>query len=133
MELSGDRAQRAYARWLAWGTRVGLASLVLAFVAYLAGAGPHVPIERLPELWAQPAAHLLAQSGSTPGWSWANNLMRSDMLALAAIGLLATCSVPALLAALAAFARDGERSLTAVCLLTVVVLLLAASGWLAVP
>ena len=128
MELT----QARYAGWLAWGTRVGLVLLVLGFAAYMLGASPHVPIDRLPELWQRPAAELLAATGTRPGWAWAALLPRSDMAVLAAIALLATCSILALAAAMAAFARGSERALAVVCALEILVLLLAASGLLAV-
>ncbi len=124
-------AQRRYARWLAWGTRLGLALLIVSFAAYVFGVAPHVPIERLPELWARPAANLLAQTGVHAGWGWASFLPRSDMLVMAAIGILASCSIPCLLAVVPVFQRSRERVFLAVCLLEVAVLALAASGVLA--
>ena len=128
----GLEAQRAYARWLIWGTRLGLALLVASFAAYVLGLAPHVPIEKLPELWQRPAAELLTATGVRPGWGWAAMLPRSDMLVMAAIAILATCSIPCLLVAASAFARLRERVLATVCVLTVAVLVLAASGILAV-
>lgn len=134
MELNAPdplAAQRRYGLWLAWGTRVGLALLVLGFVAYLAGVAPHVPIEKLPSLWGRPSGELLAQTGVHPGWGWAAFLPRSDMLVMAAIGVLASCSIPCLLAAAPVFAKSRERAFLAICLLEVAVLALAASGILA--
>jgi hypothetical protein len=52
------------------------------------------------------------------------------MLTLAAIGLLAGCSVACLLAVIPVFARAKERVLATVCMLEVLVLVLAASGLL---
>ena len=125
-------AQRGYARTLAWGTRIGLGLLVLSFAAYLLGLAPYVPIEQLPELWRKPASNLLAQTAVQAGWGWAAHLPRSDMLVMAAIAVLATCSIPCLLVAARVFQRARERVLVAVCVLEVAVLILAASGLLAV-
>lgn len=131
MELK-DPAQARYARWLAWGTRLGLALLIATFALYvLGGHAPHVPIDHLPELWKHPAHELLDRVGVRSGWGWMASLPRSDMLVLAAIAVLATCSIPALLATARAFHRSGDRVLVAICVLEVLVLILAASGVLA--
>jgi hypothetical protein len=125
-------AQERYAKWLAWGTRVGLALLVASFALYLFGvAAPHVPIERLPELWRMPASELMAQTQLHPGWGWAALLPRGDMLVLAAMAILSTCSALCIAAVIPIFKARGERAFVAICVLTIVVLLVAASGLLA--
>ena len=132
MELSRarDPIQERYARWLAWGTRAGLACLVLAFAAYLFGIAPHVPIERLPALWELPASRLLGETGLKPGWHWASLLHRSDMLLIAAIALLSSISGMCVAAVIPAFAKRGDRLFVAIGVLQIAVLLLAASGLL---
>jgi hypothetical protein len=120
-----------YARWLLWGTRVGLALLVAGFLVYAAGlVAPHVPIERMPALWSGPAAEYLKATGIDPGWGWARLLPRGEMLPLAAIAFLASCSIACLAAAMPVFFRGGERALALICLLEILVLVLAASGLL---
>jgi len=134
MELNGDalEAQRLYARWLLWGTRLGLGLLVVGFIAYTSGIiDAHVPIERLPELWGRPAAHLLAQTGVAEGLGWAANVHRGDILVLAAIALLASCSVACLAVIMPIFHRRGERAFAILCLAQIAVLIFAASGVLA--
>ena len=131
MELMSPDAQKTYARWLMWGTRIGLALLVAAFVLYLAGLAPHVPIERLPDLWNGSAARLLTETKLAPGWAWAALIPRADMLVLAAIAILSTCSVACLAAVLPIFRRRGERAFVVICVLQVAVLAVAASGVLA--
>ena len=133
MDVTGaDAAPRRYAAWLAWGTRAGLALLVIAFIAYVSGVlAPHVPIERTAALWSQPAAAMVQATGLQQTWAWARHLGGSDMLALAAIALLASCSIPCVAAVIPVFARRRERVLVAICILQVAVLVLAASGLLA--
>jgi hypothetical protein len=132
VELSDElAAQRRYARWLAWGMRIGLALLVAGLAAYLAGVTPHVPIEQLPSVWGGSARELLAKSGLRPGWHWASFVHRSDMLVVAAIALLASASIACLAAVLPIFRRRGEAAFVAICILQVAVLVLAASGLLA--
>lgn len=134
MELkpaSGDGAQRAYAKWLRRGTFAGVAVLLAGFAAYMLGVVPHVPMEQLPALWEQPASRYLESAQLRPGWQWATLVHRSDMLVVAGIALLATCSVLSLAAAIRAFRASGERALMAICAVQIAVLLLAASGLLA--
>jgi uncharacterized membrane protein len=54
------------------------------------------------------------------------------MLILLGIGVLASCSIPCLAAAIVVFARRGERLFVAICVLEIAVLVVAASGWLVV-
>ena len=133
MELNSapDPVQARYAQWLAWGTRAGLACLLLGFAAYTFGVAPHVPIERLPALWQLSAPQLLTETGLRPGWHWASLVHRSDMLVLAAIAGLATVSLACVAAVIPLFAKRGDRVFVAICALQIAVLLLAASGLLA--
>lgn len=124
-----DAAQQRYARWLALGSRFGLALLVLSFVAYLAGwLTPLVPLEQLPTLWNQPVAQYLQATGQPTGWGWLARVQHGDVLNLVGIALLASCSLPCLLAVLPLYGRARDRAFVAICVLEVVVLLFAASG-----
>lgn len=128
-----DLASWRYAAWLAWGARGGLVLLAIGFIAYASGlVDPHVPIERLPQLWSRPAGEVLREIGLRPGWGWAELTHRSDMLILAGIGVLGICSVPCLAAVIPVLAQARERVLVAICILQIAVLVLAASGVLAV-
>jgi hypothetical protein len=127
-----DPAALRYARWLAWGTRLGLGLLVIGFIAYASGlVDPHVPIERLPALWRRSAAEVLREVGLRPGWGWAELLHRSDMLILGGIGVLATCSIPCLAAVIPVFRRQGAMAFVWICALEIAVLAFALSGLLA--
>lgn len=124
-----DDAPKRYAAWLMWGTRVGLVLLVIAFIAFVGGIlAPHVPIERTAAMWGQPASTMVQATGLHATWEWTRHLGRGDMLALAAIALLATCSIPCLAAVIPLFHARRERVFVAVCALQIAVLLLAASG-----
>lgn len=127
-----DPAALRYARWLAWGSRLGLGVLAIGFLAYASGiVEPHVPIERLPQLWNRPAAEVLREIGLRPGWGWAELVHRSDMLILAGIGILAGCSIACLAAVIPVFVRLRARAFAWVCVLEIAVLVLALSGVLA--
>jgi len=130
-EQGRREAALLYARILAWGTRVGLAMLVLSFLAYAFGlVAPHVPIEEVPKLWSSPAPAYLQATGLQPGWDWARFVHRADMLSLAAIAFLASCSIACLAAAARIFFGIGERPVAVICLAEIAVLALAASGLL---
>lgn len=121
--------QLRYAAWLQWGGSLGLASLVLAFVVHLTGIlDPLIENALLPQAWAMPASEMLRSTGQSPGWGWVRLLDRSDMLNLAGIALLASCSAVPLLAVVPIYRKRGDRIFAALCVLQVAVLALAASG-----
>lgn len=123
--------QLRYARWLEWGTRVGLGLLLLFFAAYAAGLmPPHVPVARLPELWSLPVGSYLQRTGTPPGWGWLALAAHGDVANLLGIVVLAGCSLPPLLALVPLYASRGDRLYAGLCLAEVAVLLLASSGLL---
>jgi hypothetical protein len=77
-----------------------------------------------------PVGEFLRASGSPTGWQWVTMLGRGDMAGLLGIAILAGCSLPALLSLVPLFARRGERALALLCVLEVLVIALAASGWI---
>lgn len=123
--------QLRYARWLEWGTRVGLVALILIFLAYGIGlVEPHVPHSRLPEVWNLPVSQFLAATGLPTGWGWLNYAHRGDIANLLGIAMLTGASLLALLALLPLYLRQRDRLYAALCVAQVAVLLLAASGLL---
>ena len=123
--------QLRYARWLEWGTRVGLAALILIFLAYGIGlVEPHVPHSRLPEVWNLPVSQFLAATGLSTGWGWLAFAHRGDIANLLGIAMLTGASLLALLALLPLYLRQRDRLYAALCVAQVAVLLLAASGLL---
>jgi hypothetical protein len=125
-------AQMVYARWLEWGTRVGLWLLIVAFAAYVFGViEPHVELSRLPALWGLPAERYQAMAGAPGGWGWLGFLDKGDHLNLLAVAFLSLITVACYLRILPIHFRRGKRLLAAMILLQIVVLLAAASGTLA--
>jgi hypothetical protein len=126
---SADAAQQVYAHWLGIGSRLGLAVLVVSFVAYVGGwIAPLVPLDTLPQLWNQPVAAYLRATGQPTGWGWLAHAHRGDVMNLVGIALLGTCSLPCLLRVAPIYARARDRAFVLLCLLESVVLILAASG-----
>lgn len=124
--------QHRYASLLDWGTRAGLFILVGSFVAYVTGAvDARVAPQSLPQLWGLPVDRYLELTGSPKGWAWVTQLHLGDMAGLLGIAVLAGCSLLCLLALVPLYLGRRERVFAAICLAQVVVLALAASGWLA--
>lgn len=121
----------AYARLLELGSQLGFALLVLAFAVYLFGLlPPLVPLEQLPGLWQLPSEQFRVRTHGTTGWGWVMNLAHGDVAGLVGVAVLASCSVVGLIALVPRYARLGDRIYVVLCLLQVLVMALAASGWL---
>jgi hypothetical protein len=125
--------QARYAEWLRWGGWIGLALLIASFVLYVTGTlAPHIPVDELPRVWRMSSGELAAHSGGHGQWDWLVLLHRGDMLNLLGIAVLSGCSALPLLAVVGIYLRRGDRLFAVLCLLQVAVLVLAASGIIAV-
>jgi hypothetical protein len=121
--------QMLYAKLLEWGARIGFVVLVAGFLNYMLGLLPHhVPVQRLPELWSLPLADYLARTATPTGWKWLVLLAHGEFPGLVGIAILSGCSIVPLVAVTAVYARRGDRTFAAITILTIAVLLLAASG-----
>jgi hypothetical protein len=79
MELNPDGGARrellapielTYARWLDWGTRIGLALLIASFLAYaLEIVAPHVPFDDLARSWVLPVDEYRLAVNAPAGWA----------------------------------------------------------------
>jgi hypothetical protein len=124
--------QSIYARWLDWGTRISLAVLVAAFLAYVLGVTPAaLPLAEVPRFWGLPLERYLALSGAPSGWGWLGMLDKGDYQSMVGVALLGLVTVLCYLRLLPALLARGERLQAAIVVAQVVVLLLAASGVLA--
>lgn len=127
----GGPEQQRYARWLALGTRLGLAVLLAGLVAGVAGwLPPQVPPELVARWWGAPADVYREATGAPTGWGWLRQLAHGDMAGLLGIALLAASAVPPLLALLPLYLRRRDWVFAALCLAEIAVVALAASGWL---
>jgi hypothetical protein len=124
--------QIIYARWLDWGTRISLAVLVAAFLAYVLGVTPAaLPLAEVPRFWGLPLERYLALSGAPSGWGWLAMLDKGEYQSMVGVALLGLVTVLCYLRLLPALLVRGERLQAAIVVAQVVVLLLAASGVLA--
>ena len=121
--------QLRYARWLEWGTRLGLAVLVSSFAAYVFGLlQPQVPVQRLPELWQHPVGRYLELTGAPTGWGWLAQLQHGDVIGLLGIVILSGCSLVCLGAMIPLYLKRGDKAFAFLCAAEIAVVLLAASG-----
>lgn len=121
--------QRRYAMLLSWGSRSGLAILVVTFLAYMFGLMPaHVPLEQLPQYWSLPSQEYIQQTGSPVGWAWLARIAEGDYAGLLGIAWLSGASLVCLLAVIPIYARRGDRVFVVLCIAALAVQLLAASG-----
>jgi hypothetical protein len=124
--------QQVYARWLDWGTRLSLAVLVAAFLAYVFGLTPAaLPLAEMPRFWRLPLERYLALSGSPTGWGWVAMLDKGEYQNLVGVALLGLVTVVCYLRVLPLLLARRERLQAAIAAAQVLVLLLAASGLLA--
>ena len=129
-EDSVGAQQQIYAAWLSAGSRLALALLIATFAIYVFEIlAPHVPIEQLPELWSLPASEFRSVTGSPLHWEWLSHLHRGDYLTYLGICTLAGTTIGCYLRVLAPLARRGERIYAAIAAAQVLVLVLAASGF----
>ncbi len=133
MELSRvNEEQKIYARWLDWGTRLSLAVLIAAFLAYVLGFTPAaLPLAEVPRFWALPLERYLALSGGATGWGWLAMLDQGEYQNLIGVASLGLVTVVCYLRVLPLFLARGARLEAAIVVAQVLVLLLAASGLLA--
>ena len=124
--------QGIYARWLEWGARAGLLVLVLSFVVYaLELLTPLIPHAKLPTLWHLPAHHFAAATGAPTGWDWTRHLDKGDYVMLVGVAMLVAISAHCYARIIAVFAHRGERLHVVLAALQIVILIAAASGFLA--
>ena len=123
---------QVYARWLDWGTRLSLAVLVAAFLAYVFGLTPAaLPLAEMPRFWRLPLERYLALSGSPTGWGWVAMLDKGEYQNLVGVALLGLVTVVCYLRVLPLLLGRRERLQAAIVAAQVLVLVLAASGLLA--
>lgn len=131
MELKDPvhRQQETYAAWLAAGSQLGLALLVVTFLVYVLGIWqPHVPIEHLPRLWSLPAHEFRNATGGPLGWEWLALLHRGDFLTYTGVAVLGITTAACYLRVVPALVMRGDRLYAAIGAAQLLVLALAVSG-----
>jgi hypothetical protein len=121
--------QRVYARWLDWGTRIGLIILIGTFVAYVLDlAAPHVPFDQLTRIWSLPVDEFRAAAAAPAGWGWLSLAARGDFMNYVGIAFLALVPIVCYLRALPIFLASGDRVYSLIAAVEIAVLATAAAG-----
>jgi Mg/Co/Ni transporter MgtE len=123
--------RETYARWMQTGVRIGLVALVVSFLLYIVGVLPSsLPPSRLPEVWGLNVSQYLARTGAPSGWAWVGRLGQGDVLNMLGVAILSSVTIACYLRVLLPLVRAGERILAAIVAVQIVVMLVAATGWL---
>ena len=118
-----------YALLLEWGSRIGVLTVLLSFLAYVLGVlTPHVPLATLPGLWNLPVSAYLQRTATSSGWGWLSLVHPGDMANMIGIALLTGCSMVPLLGMVWLYAKRHDVVYALICTLILAVLVLAASG-----
>lgn len=124
--------QAVYARWLDAAARIGLVALVATFALYVFGMlDAHVPREQLPALWVLSLEEFRARTGAPAGWGWLALLHTGDYLSLAAVALLALGTLVCYGRLVVHYFSRDEKLHGVLALAQALVLLAAASGFIA--
>lgn len=123
--------RETYARWMQAGVRIGLVALVASFVLYILGVLPSsLPPAQLPEVWGLPVSQYLARTGAPSGWAWIHRLGQGDVLNMLGVAILSSVTIACYLRVLLPLLRARERILAAIVAAQILVMLVAATGWL---
>jgi hypothetical protein len=127
------REQLAYADVLEIGLSIGRYFLAATFILYVCGiTAPKVPLSELTANWSLPAEQYSRLVGVGPGWGWIKLVHYGDYMNFLGIAFLASVTAACYLRLLPISLRSKDHSFSAILLLEILVLFLAASGLLAV-
>ena len=157
-KVKATAEQVAYGKLLDLGMKVGLAALVLTFAIYLTGIlPPHTPVNDLPKYWKMPVKQYLLETkidrhadeyaaipaeppelrqkyirdtNVHPGWSWLHRVGKGDFLNVVPIAFLAAITVFCSIRIIPIFFGKKDVVYGVLAITEVVVLTLAASGYL---
>jgi hypothetical protein len=136
-----DADQLLYASILAKGMYLGLAILLITFALYMTGVlQPGIPIEELPRLWTLSAREYLEVVNNeflhrpevVTGWRWVALLGMGDYLNFVGIAFLSGVTIVCYLGVIPSLFSKKDWIYTSIAVLEVIVLVLAASGIVAV-
>lgn len=127
------REQLVYADFLEMGLRIGGYFLAATFILYVFGVtAPKVPLHELTANWSLPAEQYSSRVGVGPGWAWIGLVHYGDYMNFLGIAFLASVTATCYLRLLPISLRRHDHPFSAIVLLEILVLLLAASGLLAI-
>ena len=112
---------------------LGLACLFVTFALYAFGImGPLIPPEELPNHWTKNVHEYLTDAKIEAGWSWVRMLGYGDFVNFIGIAILAGATIPCYIAIIPLLLKKKDFVYAVLALLEVLVLVVAASGIVAV-
>ncbi len=130
-KIKATEEQIAYAGLLDKGMKIGLLMLIFTFLIYVFGVlPPHVPVYKLSEFWSMSVHKYLEHANIQPGWAWVGMVYKSDFLNFIAIAFLAGVTILCYIRIVPILFRRKDTVYGAIAILEVLVLALAASGFL---
>lgn len=125
--------QFRYASVLGKGMYIGLLTLLITFVIYTLGIlAPYIPLDKLSACWHVSAAEYLHSNNIPDGWGWMRMLGYGDFLNFIGIVMLAGTTIICYMAVVPALFRSRDYIYATIAVLEVLVLVVAASGLIAV-
>jgi len=141
IRATATEEQVLYANILAKGMYLGLLLLFITFGLYVFGImSPAVPVEQVSAYWKLPVHDYLVAINQNflhgdhliTGWTWVRLIGKGDFLNFVPIAILSGVTIICYLAIVPGLFRRGDKAYAIMAIAEVVILLLAASGFLAV-
>lgn len=125
--------QVRYAKVLEKGMYFGLACLLITFALYISGImESYIPPEELPSHWTKDVGTYLADAKIDAGWGWVKMLGYCDFINFIGIAILAGVTIPCYISIIPLLFKKKDFICAVLALLEVVVLVVAASGIVAI-
>jgi hypothetical protein len=127
--LKPSREQIIYANLLIIGVWAGIFILITTYTIYVTGIlTSHVEISVIPKVWGKGVGEFLEITRSPHGWGWVPLLLKGDFINYIGFTLLALMTIICYLVLVRGYIRQKNWIFTAIALLEIVVLSVAASG-----
>ncbi len=126
-----SQEQIIYANLLVIGVWLGLLTLTVTYVIYLAGIlTPHIDISIIPTVWGKGVNEYLEITQSPHGWGWTSLLNKGDFLNYLGFAFLALMTVLCFFVLFRGYIRQKNWIYAIIAFSEILVLSLAASGML---
>lgn len=121
--------QIKYANLLLYGSWAGIAVLAVTFLLYATGIMPsYIDPAMMQQYWGMKSSAYLEAAKVPHGWGWLGMLGYGDFLSLIGVAWLGVLTVIGYLILLPAYIRKKDNIYSAIVIVEVFVLVLAASG-----
>ncbi len=130
-KTKASEEQLVYANILGKGMWSGLGLLIVTFLVYISGVLPsYIPIAELPKYWGMRAHEVNKTLNIPTGWGWLANVGKGDYLNFIGIAMLSGLTIVCYIVIMPILKRKKDTAYFIIALAEVLVLALAASGFL---